>query len=85
MVSTNGTDTDVSWTDSPGAFNVYRGSLGGEAWSYNQTCFAPMVSGPVLDVDVPPEGTAAYYLVTRQTECGESSLGEARPNPSPCP
>ena len=56
MASTNGTDTDVSWTDSPGAFNVYRGSLGGEAWSYNQTCFAPMVPGPVLDVDVPPVG-----------------------------
>jgi hypothetical protein len=85
MVSADGTDAEVDWTDSPVAFNVYRGSLSGEGWSYNQTCFAPMVSAPVTDGDVPPPGTAAYYLVPRRTACGESSLGDARPNPSPCP
>ena len=83
-VSRVGADAEVSWTDSPGSFNVYRGSVSGAAWSYNHTCFASMVPGPVTDVDVPPPGTAAYYLVSRVTGCGESSLGEGRPNPSPC-
>lgn len=84
-VSATGTDAEVSWTDAPGSFNVYRGSLSGAGWSYNQTCFAPMVLGPVPDTDVPLTGTAAYYLITRETACGESSLGEARPNPNTCP
>ena len=65
--------------------NVYRGSRSGGAFSYNHTCFASKVQGPVTDTDVPPPGTAAYYLITRVTACGESSLGEGRPNPSPCP
>jgi hypothetical protein len=83
-VSQAGTAAGVSWTDSPGLFNVYRGSRSG-AWSYNHTCFASLVPGPVTDTDVPPIGTAAYYLVSRVTGCGESSLGAGRPNPSPCP
>jgi hypothetical protein len=84
-VSRAGTDAEVSWTDFPGLFNVYRGSRSGAAWSYNHTCFAPMVSGPATDTDVPPLGTAAYYIITRVTACGESALGDGRPNPSPCP
>jgi hypothetical protein len=85
-VSRAGTNAVVSWTDAPGSFNVYRGSRSAVAWSYNQTCFTPMVTGgPVTDSDVPPPGTAAYYLITRVTACGESTPGEGRPNPSPCP
>jgi hypothetical protein len=84
-VSRAGTNAVVSWTDSPGSFNVYRGSRSAAAWSYNHTCIAPTVTGPVTDSDVPPPGTAAYYLITRVTEEGESAPGEGRPNPSPCP
>jgi hypothetical protein len=80
-----GANAEVSWTDAPGPFNVYRGSLNGGAWSYDQTCFALLVAGPVTDADLPPPGTAAFYVVTRVNACGESSLGDGRPNPSPCP
>ena len=92
-VGKTGTDATVSWIDPPGSFNVYRGSRA-EPWAYNQSCFRPNVPGPVTDGDVPPAGATAYYLITRKTSCGESSLGknkpptgppQERPNYSPCP
>jgi hypothetical protein len=89
------TDIRVSWTDAPGPFNVYRGQRTSPlSWSYNQMCFASMTASPVADPAVPPSTTIYYYLVTRKTGCGESTLGEGRdsagapiprPNGSPCP
>jgi hypothetical protein len=64
------------------------------AWTYNQTCFANMTASPVSDLALPPADTTFYYLVTRKSMCGESSLGEGRdengmptprPNSNPCP
>ena len=88
-VAKTGTDADISWTDAPGPFNVYRGSIV-VPWIYNQTCLANNVPGPVTDAAIPPAGGTAYYLITRKLSCGESSLGRnssglERPNLSPCP
>jgi hypothetical protein len=42
------------------------------------------------DANVPPLGTAFYYLIGGENGCGEGSLGSdptgaPRPNSSPCP
>jgi hypothetical protein len=75
--------TTIAWPTEvvAGPFNVYRGTITtGSAFAYNQTCFANMTSSPTPDPAVPASMTTYYYLVTRKTSCGESGLGEQRPD-----
>jgi hypothetical protein len=79
----------IGWTEPAGTFNLYRGSRPSLAWSYDQTCFAPGVAGPVNDGQAPAAGTVFTYLLTRVTACGESipgrdSVGAPIPNAAPC-
>jgi hypothetical protein len=81
----------ITWTDPPGAYNVYRGSRAADAaFGYNQTCLSTNVSGnETQDTDTPLPNELFYYLVTRVDACGESSLGTdsegtERPNDSAC-
>ncbi|HUD71016.1 MAG TPA: hypothetical protein VMQ62_03550, partial [Dongiaceae bacterium] len=88
-------DADAStlhWADPPGTYNVYRGTFtGGAAWAYNQACFDPhTASSGTTDPAVPAVGSMFFYLVSRDSACGESGLGSSssgtpRPNPTPCP
>jgi len=72
--------TTISWSDAPGAYDIYRGTRGG-VWSYNQVCFdGPTQNNFTLDAFVPTAGTTFYYLVSRRTQCGESVLGHAYPS-----
>lgn len=90
LVITGAQISTLSWSNSQGPFNVYRGVYAG-SWAYNQTCFDPNTTGPSIDAAVPPAGTMYYYLVSRMgTGGGESALGRdsadvATPNTSPCP
>ena len=82
--------TTISWTEGAGTFNLYRGSRSSVAWSYNHTCLASAVAGPVQDPQKPALGPTFYYLLTRVSSCGESipgrdSLGGPIPNGQPCP
>ena len=83
--------TTISWTDPPGPYSVYRGTMsGGSPWAYNQTCRdSHIAASSATDSDSPPIGTMFFYLVTRVGVCGESipgqdSGGQPNPNPSPC-
>jgi len=73
------------------AYNVYRGTIVGAVWSYNQTCRASSIPSPTAtDTATPAKGAALYYLVSGRNACGEGPLGPAsngqeRPNTSPCP
>jgi hypothetical protein len=85
-------DTTISWNDPPGSYNVYRGSVTeGAPWNYNQTCLSTGVAGnSTSDSATPAPNSLFYYLVSRATACGESSLGSdsegaPRPNASTCP
>jgi hypothetical protein len=84
-------DATISWTDPPGGYDVYRGSLvEGASWSFDESCLATGVTGSsVTDGDVPLPSELFFYLVTRATACGESSLGTEssgsdRPNTASC-
>jgi hypothetical protein len=89
---TNG--TTLFWLNGYQAhiYNTYRGTIvGGQAWGYDQTCFEAL--GPdteSVDSEIPPAGTAFFYLVSGRNSCGESPAGldglgqEIIPNP-PCP
>lgn len=80
QVTQSGPVTTISWSDAPGAYDVYRGTRGG-VWSYNQVCFdGPTQNTYTLDASVPTPGVTFYYLVTRRTQCGESVLGHAYPS-----
>jgi hypothetical protein len=91
MLSQSAGTTTIAWTDAPGPFNVYRGSLAsGAAWAYNQTCLEPSSPSPASDSQSPSAGDMYFYLVSRKDACGESaagrnSLGAPDPNPAPCP
>jgi len=85
--------TTISWTEAEaGPFDVYRGFRNaGSAFTFNHTCFDPLVPGPsVTDTDTPAPGQVFYYLISRKDPaCAESSLGlqsngSERPNSSPC-
>ncbi|HYV18874.1 MAG TPA: hypothetical protein VFC25_07580 [Verrucomicrobiae bacterium] len=82
--------TTLSWSDSPGNYNVYRG-LRTSPWTYDQTCLQSHVAASsVSDAATPSPGGVFFYLITRITACGEStpgndSSGSPRPNPAPCP
>jgi hypothetical protein len=85
-------DTTIVWTDPPGSYNVYRGSMPADSsWSYNQTCATGGVGGNSASVTSDPAPDELfYYLVSRANACGESSLGTdssgvPRPNASSCP
>jgi hypothetical protein len=87
-----GGDTTITWTDTPGPYNVYRGSKGsGSDWSYDQSCFVHETTGTsVADAANPPVNTVYYYVISRVNACRESILhrngaGTAIPNTSPCP
>ncbi|MGH9866875.1 MAG: FG-GAP-like repeat-containing protein [Candidatus Polarisedimenticolia bacterium] len=88
----DGSGTTISWTDPPGPYSVYRGTMsGGSPWAYNQTCHDSHIpASSATDSENPPIGTMFFYLVTRVDACGESipgqdSGGQPNPNPSPCP
>src|SRR5204862_117321 len=84
--------TTISWSDPPGAYNVYRGSRRtGIPWAYNQACLdGPTQASSTMDGVVPQPGVTFFYLVSRRTQCGESVVGRnypgnvADPNPHPC-
>ena len=65
--------------------NVYRGTIGAGPWAYDHTCLAFEVPGvSLIDADLPPVGTAYYYLVSAENSCGESGLGnDSSANPRP--
>ena len=66
----------VSWSDGVGPFNVYRGSMGGTGWTYNQSCFGTSLAvSNTTDPEMPATGTGFFYLVSRQSGCEESVLG----------
>jgi hypothetical protein len=79
------------WNDPPGTYNVYRGSRSDGTFAYNQTCFdAHATASSTADPAAPPLGSVFFYLVSRDSACGESGLGNdsagnPRPNPTPCP
>ncbi len=91
-VQFGGSGTTITWTDPPGDYSVYRGTLtGGAPWAYNQVCFDSHTSASsTTDATNPATGSMYFYLVTRYDACGEStpgsdSSGAPRPNPAPCP
>ncbi len=90
-VRIGGDKATIAWTDPGGPYNVYRGSNGAGAWSYNQTCFSPNQAGSTAsDPSTPASGTFIYYLISRRDSCRESVLGTDSsntpdPNTSPCP
>ena len=95
--------THVGWSSSPGAltWNSYRGTIPAHMLGsrppprYDQTCFEAHDSagdGALVSFDsqVPPPGTAFYYLSSAADGCGESVIGNDSnttpiPNNSPCP
>ncbi len=90
---TGTTTLDWSAETAPGPFNVYRGSFTlGSPFTYNQACFAYMVSGTsATDTATPTSGQTYFYLVSRkEVTCAESNLGQNssgadRPNLAYCP
>jgi hypothetical protein len=83
----------LSWSAAEGAtaYNVYRGTFDGGAWSFDHACFAPGVVGTSSsDAAIPSPGHGFYYLVTVKNACGEGSLGVSTngsqvPNAAACP
>jgi len=84
----------LSWDDEGIAtdYRLYQGfSQAGTTFEYNQTCQgAPIQGTTVTDAEDPIAFRMFYYLVARQTACGESILhydgtGAATPNDDPCP
>jgi hypothetical protein len=84
------TNSTISWTDPPGSYDVYRGSRGTGAFTYNHTCLSTSLTGPSSqDTDIPLPNQLFYYLVARVDTCSESSLGQnsagvERPNTHAC-
>ena len=84
----------LSWTDggAGGPFSAYRGTrTPGVPWSYNQQCMATGIAGTSTnDGAMPALQSTFFYLVTRDTACGESVAGRDDdgnpvPNDHPCP
>jgi hypothetical protein len=85
------TNATISWTDAPGNYNAYRGSKSaGAVFAYNHTCLSANVgANSADDTGTPLQGQLFFYLVSRVSACGESSLGTnssgaTRPNVSAC-
>jgi hypothetical protein len=86
------TSVDLSWNAVPGSgYNLYRGSIGGAAWTFDHACFEHDLSSPMAsDGTVPSPAASFYYLLSVETACGETGLGSSsngtpRPNAAPCP
>jgi len=83
----------LGWSAAEGAtaYNVYRGTFDGGAWSFDHACFRPAVTGTSTnDSTVPALGQGLYYLVAVKNACGEGSLGVSTsgsqvPNTLACP
>jgi hypothetical protein len=83
----------LSWSAAEGAtaYNVYRGTFDGGAWSFDHACFAPGVAGTSSnDASIPSPGHGFYYIVAVKNACGEGSLGVSTngsqvPNAAACP
>jgi hypothetical protein len=93
----------LGWSAASGAthYNTYRGTIPPGAMgsrgpgAYDHACWESADAfgdGLLLssDANVPPLGTAFYYLIGGENGCGEGSLGSdptgaPRPNSSPCP
>lgn len=81
------------WTGSASAssYNLYRGTIGGGAFSFNHVCLAAGIPGTTgQDTGTPVREEAYYYFVSGRNNCGEGSLGGTssgapRPNAFPCP
>jgi len=93
-VTGGATASTIAWTDAPGPYNVYRGSIRTTVpFAYNQGCLNPggaLVATSTTDTLNPPIGVVFFYLVTRVDACRESipgrdSSGVANPNPNACP
>jgi hypothetical protein len=96
--------TTMTWSLTPGAasWNTYRGTIprnllgsrGLTSPTYDQVCFEQGDSHHdgarvTIDAQVPPTGTAFYYLVSEVVPCGEGPIGRDGnttpiPNGSPC-
>jgi len=57
--------------------NLYRGTIvPGQAWTYDETCLLEETTGVSYDEsEVPPSGTAYFYLASARNACGESPAG----------
>ncbi len=86
-------DEVLDWSTSSGVtrYNLYRGTVGGGATFFNQTCLQPALAfSAASDAGVPGVGTFFYYLVSGFDGClegtlGMTSAGADRPNALPCP
>jgi hypothetical protein len=83
----------ISWDPEPDAdvYNVYRGAVpSGSSWTDNHACLALGVAGPAAaDAARPAVGAFHYYLVSKENETGEGTLGDdsqgnPRALPLPC-
>jgi hypothetical protein len=86
------TGAGIGWIDTPGPYNVYRGSNGsGNPWTYDHSCFVLGTTAQSVPDDLnPPAGQFFYYVVSRLDQCRESILAEDSsgtqiPNAAPCP
>jgi hypothetical protein len=83
-------NTSIAWTDAPGPYHVYRGSLApASSWAYNHLCFDDPAGPSTADTSIPSAGELYWYLVSREDACGESPLGrdsagQEIPNDDPC-
>ena len=89
-----GDEALLSWDDGAitSSYRLYKGfTQTGTPFEYNQACTgAPIVTTTTSDPAVPISHRLFYYLVARETECGESVLhrdGTDSPimNDDPCP
>ena len=76
VVTKSGPNVTISWTDPPGPYNFYRGSVAsGSSWAYNQSCFATSLSSSsVADPGRPTTGLS-LLLVSRQAGGRAGSAG----------
>jgi hypothetical protein len=94
----------LEWSSTPDAthWNTYRGTIPSGLMGsrppgsqYDHRCFESDDSAGdgatiATDKDTPPRGTAFYYDITGEGQCGEGPLGSdssgtVRPNIAPCP
>ncbi len=69
----------LSWQKGEQGFvsNVYRGTIVGSSWTYDETCFDPENPGTEsTDGENPPAGQGFYYFVSGDNVCGESRMGQ---------
>jgi hypothetical protein len=87
-------ETILSWEDDGiiSDYRLYKGFIQtGELFEYNQACVGgPITETTTSDLENPIAGRAFYYLVARETVCGQSELhsdsnGDPIPNDNPCP